>query len=281
MYENEETYVPASNVTYVPTNNVRYVRTKNVHYVPTQRVQYVPTSNAVSISEPGTMIAGNRIYYISDNPRYDLSGGNEQIVLVENGSSYRAPTTYTTATFVTAVGGYAQPQVVTVPAEYHQDWLAVAAGDRPVRCIPAVATTMNTMPTASQVTYRRVAPSYTTARYSSTGTRYVTRSRPRYVTHRRHSNYTTTNGYFVQREPVQYQTVATESPCYTTTSAVVAEAAPMGDIYQIGPQWYMERDGKWARADSWRGPFMEVKKGHVPREVRESAKRKHKMEDED
>src|SRR5258705_6285221 len=131
------------------------VRTQTIRYYPVDAscvgmnheagVTYVPTGTtytysaaieAVPIAEPGMMIAGNRIYYISDNPQYDLSGSNESIYLVNDGTTYHAPSART-ATLAAAVAAV-PTQVVAVPAEDRQDWRAVAAGGRPGRRIPAM-----------------------------------------------------------------------------------------------------------------------------------------------
>jgi hypothetical protein len=243
-----------------------------VTYVPTGTTYtYSAATEAVPIAEPGMMIAGNRIYYICDNPQYDLSGSNESIYLVNDGSTYHASSART-ATFAAAVPTH----VVAVPAEYRQDWLAVAAGDRPVRSIPAMGTVEVESSTPAQMTTSETTDHGVT--YTDTGTKYVNRSsQTSHVTHHRKSHYKSTNTAFVEREPAQTEVV--ESEHVTATAAVVAATPAMGELFQIGNRWYMEKDGDWSRSDSWRGPFVPVKKGHVPREVRESAKRDHSFEE--
>jgi len=272
-------YYPAQHyqeVTCDPNN----VHGASMTYAPAG-VMYSTTVDAVPVAEPGMMIAGNRIYYISDDPRYDLSGSNESIYLVNDGSAYRAPAARS-ATFAAAVG-VVPTQVVAVPAEYRQDWLAVAAGDRPVRTIPSVGavevethmTTSNQMTSAETETNGEI----TQASTADTGTRYVNRSRPRTVTYHRKSHYKTTNAHIVSREPAE-QTVV-EPAAHGTMVTNVETPPKMGEMYQIGNSWYMEHEGTWMRSDSWRGPFFPVKKGHVPREVRESSKRDHSPEVDD
>lgn len=241
-----------------------------VTYVPTGTTYtYSAATEAVPIAEPGMMIAGNRVYYICDNPQYDLSGSDESIYLVNDGSTYHASSART-ATFAAAV----PTQVVAVPAEYRQDWLSVAAGDRPVRSIPAMGTVEVESGTAAQLTSSETMDNGAT--YTDTGTKYVNRSQTRHVTHHRKSHNKSTNAAIVQREPVQTEVVESEP---VATAAVVAATPTMGELFQIGNRWYMEKDGDWSRSDSWRGPFVPVKKGHVPREVRESAKRDHSFEE--
>jgi hypothetical protein len=267
-------YYPAANSEEV-TCDPNDVHGASMTYAPAG-VMYSTTVDAVPVAEPGMMIAGNRIYYISDDPRYDLSGSNESIYLVNDGTAYHAPAAHT-ATFA-ATGGVVPAQVVAVPAEYRQDWLAVAAGDRPVRCIPSVGaveveTHMTNQMTSEETDHGEVTQA------QDANTRYVNRSRPRYVTHHRKSHYKTTNAHIVNREPVENAVV--EPAAHGTMVTSVETPPQMGEMYQVHNSWYMMRDGDWLRSDSWRGPFFPVKKGHVPREVRESAKRDHSPETDD
>jgi hypothetical protein len=39
------------------------------------------------------------------------------------------------------------------------------------------------------------------------------------------------------------------------------------DVYRVGPHWYVNRDGYWYRANSYRGPFTYVEHRAVPRSV--------------
>jgi len=269
--------------------------------------QYMP-ARTVGVAEPGmAMVPGSRVFFVSDNPRYDLSGANETYFLVDDGSAYRTSSGRNTVTYVTAVGGYPQP-VVAIPSEYRQDWLAVAAGDRPVRVLTSVGTASTdaemAMVPASRVMYTNapVGRVYTSNMYPRNGykvtttTTYTNGSKYR-ARKARSSSYTSvkrtratnasTRSYTVRKRPrattAAYTTkkvTRTYEPmasgdCYTptATTASFAAAAPIAtnDLYQIGNTWYMETsDGNWARSNSWRGPFVRVKKGHVPREVLES-----------
>jgi hypothetical protein len=309
---NEVRYYPSGQtVRYYPSAQaggcVSGVNTmSSVRYVPSGSVQYVPAGTR--FVEPG--MASSRVFFVSDNPRYDLSGADETVFLVDDGSSYRTNRGRTPVAYVTALGAYPTPQVVAVPSEYRQDWLAVAAGDRPVRCIPAAGTmatpTSYTMAPRA-VTYTSTAPyhnngySYTTTtttRYSGTQVRRAYRPRThkvyrrttysnasRHYTVRRKTRATTASYYRPARTRVVTRTYAPAAEdCATMNTAAVAVAAqPMAtnDLYQIGNTWYMESNGEWSRSDSWRGPFFRVKKGHVPREVRESAERSHSFESDD
>lgn len=39
------------------------------------------------------------------------------------------------------------------------------------------------------------------------------------------------------------------------------------DIYRYGSTWYLVDNGGWYRADSWRGPFISIESGSVPRAI--------------
>ncbi|HEU4725562.1 MAG TPA: hypothetical protein VFU59_09745 [Candidatus Eisenbacteria bacterium] len=39
------------------------------------------------------------------------------------------------------------------------------------------------------------------------------------------------------------------------------------DLYRYGRYWYFVEDGFWYRASSWRGPFVHIRVGSVPRSV--------------
>lgn len=258
--------------------------------------QYMPT-RTMGVVEPGmAMVPGSRVFFVSDNPRYDLSGANETYFLVDDGGAYRTSSGRNPVTYVATVGAYPQP-VVAIPSEYRQDWLAVAAGDRPVRTLTSVGTVSTqsemTMVPASRVIYTNTAPvgrvyTTTTTRTTDNGTQYRAR-KARHVTTVRKTRATnaSTRNYVVRRKRARAATAAytttkvtrsyASEPCITSTAttASFAAAAPVAthDLYQIGNTWYTESDGNWSRSNSWRGPFVRVKKGHVPREVIESSER--------
>lgn len=270
-------------------------------------VQYMPT-RTVGVVEPGMAMAhGSRVFFVSDNPRYDLSGADETYFLVDDGGAYRTSSGRNPVTYVAAVGAYPQP-VVAIPSEYRQDWLAVAAGDRPVRVLTSVGTVSTqsemTMVPASSVYYTNapVGRVYTSSRIPNNGykvttttTRYSNgngyrRARHKATVRKTYASNASTRNYVVRKKRARATTAAyttkvtrTYEPmaadCYTNTAttASFAAAAPIAshDLYQIGNSWYMEDDGRWSRSNSWRGPFVRVKKGHVPREVIESSKRDH------
>lgn len=308
--DNEVRYYPSGqSVRYYPSNANASGDCNSVN-----GVQYMPT-RTVGVAEPGMAMAhGSRVFFVSDNPRYDLSGADETYFLVDDGGAYRTSSGRNPVHYVAAVGTYPQP-VVAIPSEYRQDWLAVAAGDRPVRVLTSVGTVSTqsemTMVPASRVIYTNTAPvgrvynssripnngykvTTTTTRYSN-GNGYR-RARHKATVRKTYASNASTRNYVVRKKRARATTAAyttkvtrtyepMASNCYTNTAttASFASAAPIAshDLYQIGNSWYMEDDGRWSRSSSWRGPFVGVKKGHVPREVIESSKRDHSPEDDD
>jgi len=50
-------------------------------------------------------------------------------------------------------------------------------------------------------------------------------------------------------------------------SRVYYYQAPEYDVYRYGRGWYVNRDGYWYRASSYRGPFVRVSAGAIPRQI--------------
>jgi len=266
---------------------------------------YWPANQTVAVvGAPMTMSNGMRVYFVSDDPAYDLSGAGEFWYLVNDGTafhatSYRSPAAYVRMTT-------ANPhEVVMIPAEYRQDWLAVAAGDRPVRCLTSPRSTLDVDMNPAQAALVYFTPGgpdraqYTTARYADTGTRYrAYHPRRKATVHRR----THTARYSAARRVHHRHRVAavshrrraaTASYSYAERTtryepAVVAAApavevevkadTPGHEMFQCNDSWYRVDNGMWSRAESWRGPFVRVKKGTVPREVRMSAKHRSRID---
>lgn len=225
-------------------------------------------ARAITLVEPAaTVAAGSRVYHVTDDPSYDLSGTGHVLFLVDDGTAYRAPAGRTVA-FVRA--GAMPTEVVSIPASYRQDWMAVAAGDRPVRCLTPVA------PAA-------VAPSMMSEAQASEDTEYRAARPARYsATHRRPYRKNHKKLSFASYHPAKTTAYTASSGDYeyaTTASFAVDEGVMGHELYQLGNSWYMEDAGVWCRAESWRGPYVQVKKGMVPREVREVAKARDDMDD--
>ena len=256
------------------------------------------------VSDPGMAQPGTRILYVIDDPRYDLSGSGDALYLIEDGSVIHADVARGAAAYAGASPG--PRQVAKVPASYRQDWMAVAAGDRKVRVVSpqhAAATE------ASNVSYVPVRILEADSRYDRDryrGARYTDASGKRYhkrstLSHRKARTSSTTVSAKRAAHKRHKATVATSRPyrpraTYANASATPRRYATAGyeprrsryearmveatrpiveerDLYQIGNSWYREENGVWSRGYSWRGPFVPVKTGRVPREVIDAAKR--------
>lgn len=224
---------------------------------------YHPAQTITIVEPAATVAAGSRVYHVTDDPSYDLSGTSHTLFLVDDGTALRTSSGKAVA-FVRA--GAIPTQVVSIPASYRQDWMAVAAGDRPVRCLTPIrstaieSSTMTMGPAAyseSDREYRAARP----ARYSAT------HRRPYRKNHKRLS--------FASYRPARttaYVASAPETEYATTASFAVDEGVIGHELYQLGNSWYMQDGEVWCRAESWRGPYVQVKRGMVPREVKECAK---------
>jgi len=233
---------------------------------------YVPSDETVRYvnAETGETVMAMRtpVYFVADDPTYDLSGAGDQLFLLGDGSAQQG--SWDKSSAVLAATGGMPREVVRVPAEYRQDWLAVAAGDRPVRAFTAPRPVMdgggmaNVDDTPENDRY--------TSRQADTFRPVHHPRRKAYVHRRAHSARLSADWRRERRHrdetvmttAVSVQAVAMDKP-------VVARDEMGHEIFQIGSAWYMKDDGDWFRAESWRGPFVHVKKGTVPREVRMSA----------
>jgi hypothetical protein len=267
--ENGEVHSWTSSATYVPSNERG------------NAPEYSDQMMEVRMAGPGT-----RIYQVSDDPAYDLSGPRDQWFLVGDGTAFREDSWRGTAALVSAGGMH--HEIVPVPAEYRQDWLAVAAGDRPVRTFDAPRSVMDTGAMASnvettehmayhdqdRVTSARNADTFRPVHHPRRHTRaHYTAMRHRTYHHRHHAAMTAAHR---STRSVYHSTRTTAAE---PTVAVAAESGmeirhdEMGhELFQMGGSWYMKDNGDWFRSESWRGPFVHVRKGMVPREVRMSAK---------
>jgi len=229
------------------------------HYIPAQAITHIEPAASVS--------AGSRVYHVTDDPSYDLSGTSHTLFLVDDGTAVRAPAGHTVAY---ARAGGMPTEVVSIPATYRQDWMAVAAGDRPVRCLTPVAgvvgvepSMMSEGPMTEEQMYRAAHP----VRYSAT--------------HRRPYRRNHAKLSFTSYRPARSARYAEAGPYeYTSVAATyaVSEGVLGHELYQLGNAWYLQDDDTWCRAESWRGPYVQVKKGMVPREVREVAKAREDMD---
>ncbi len=268
----------------------------SAHVPPDETVRYVDTQEAaVPMAAQGT-----RIYLVNDDPAYDLSGAGDHWFLVGDGTAFREDSWRSQAAFARTGVPH---EVIPISAEYRQDWLAVAAGDRPVRTFTAPRSVMDTGAMAGVATnagYVNSAPGYD--RDEHTASRHVDTFRPvhhprrrAYVHRRVHSAQLSAYRRHHRRQraaAAQYSastteredepemtTVSNEQAVATAEASVEIERDQMGhELFQIGTSWYMTDKGDWYRAESWRGPFVHVKKGRVPREVRMSAEHPSRMD---
>jgi hypothetical protein len=270
--------------------------TSSSAYVPPDETRYVNTETGETVVVPADRMVGApaHVYFVVDDPTYDLSGAGDQLYLIGDGAAFHGSPDKSSAVFA-ATGGV--HEVAPVSAEYRQDWLAVAAGDRPVRTftaprsvmdnggMAAVSTGMaygNEMPDKDRYTSRQAdmfRPVHHPRRKA-----YVHRTvhsaqlSADWRRERRHrASYSTAMREKREDEPVM---TASNEDAVATAEPVVARDELGHEIFQIGGSWYMMENGDWFRAESWRGPFVHVKKGTVPREVRMSADHPSRMDND-
>lgn len=289
--ENGEVHYWSSSASYVPQDEARTT------YVSQEPVQYVDVSDDAAM--PGDLTAAmpaghGHVYIINDDPGYDLTGPSDHWFLMGDGTAFRDENWKSGAAFA-STGRMAGHEVVPITAEFRQDWLAVAAGDRPVRTFTAPRSTTgagvmavvpmgneNPEPTAMKTSMNQ---------YSSTENhdtfRPVQRTRHHRTYHAtRPIRYSSAHRYRTNTNNYQTASTASYEPA-ASQEAVQTEAQPavevsqdrMGhELYQMGNSWYMKQDKDWYRAESWRGPFAPIKKRTVPREVKMSAKHPSRMD---
>jgi hypothetical protein len=248
-----------------------------VHYW-TSSTSYVPSEENMMVAMPAS---SHHVYLVNDDPSYDLSGPGDHWFLIGDGTAVHENSWQnSTAVLVSTGGGGMEHEVVPITAEYRQDWLAVAAGDRPVRSFVAprsvtgtgvVETNMNNMASTTEEDHFRPVV-----------------AQAHHVTHHRHYTYRTMHRrthvaatYYHRAEPASY---AVNEPAMNENVAagpsVEVQQDQMGhELFQMGSVWYMKDNKDWFRAESWRGPFVHVHKGMVPREVRMSEKHPSRNED--
>ena len=280
-------------------------------------VRYWSAVRGATVFESGmAVVPGTRIYYIVDDPKYDLSGSNETVYLVEDGSTYRAGAKGVPVALVKTSSG--AHEVVAIPAEYRQSWMAVAAGDRPVRAVVPSRMVSTAVPTMIVVSSDRVygtngQPIYFDQRVRDNGRYRMTSangasSAQRATYHRHHKassaktasvkkhhrrSTSATNASYARRNAYRngynagYRTAAAErrepaehtgvSAMKTAAARYAEEVRSQPDAFQFQNSWYRREAGGWTRSYSWRGPFVYVDKGSVPREVKESEQRGSKL----
>ena len=276
----------------------------NGYYVNVNGERVAWPTGGVMVAEPGGMFVSQngRVLYVNDDPRYDLSGAGKTLVLGDDGGAYKTESGVVPA----SVRGGQPKEVVSIPSEYKQHWLAVAAGDRPVRHVASVPTepqgpnmkfmpvyfsraeagdrdrdgrTAYTTSTAKSTngTYKRTAARKANG-YRKSGVRKssatVASSNGYKNGSRNGSAYRNGNGY---RNGSTYRNGATYTADTSTRTRVGTTYTRTPEqmtrnLYQVGQSWYLREGDNWSRSDTWRGPFMTVSDGSVPREVKMAEK---------
>ena len=284
--ENGEVHYWSSGSSYVPSDEGRMMNVSDEH-----PVEYVDADDAMPMvtGSPLPASAGH-VYIVNDDPGYDLSGPNDHWFLLGDGTAFRDDNGHVTAALA-STGGM-RHEVVPITAEYRQDWLAVAAGDRPVRTFtaPRSSTNMGVMAVAP-MDYESTPATNNEAQMSSTNNEAQMASTPyrdtfRPVHHPRRKAYRSTrtvrytNTQHYTNADFQPAVAATEPAVETSEATVQVSQDRMGnELYQINSSFYFKDEGnQWYRAESWRGPFARLGKGKVPREVRMSAKHPSRMD---
>jgi hypothetical protein len=280
-----------------------------------QEARYYPSEKTMQVHAGMTMAPGARVYHVVDDPDYNLAGSKGSYFLVSDGTAYQGSPSHRGAVF--AATGLAPRTVVHVPAEYRQSWMAVAAGDRPVRCVQAPGTmvsaaNMASIPSARPVYTRMTHEEYeehTAPATAQVAVAHPSRTHPVYHARAYHprvtnASYTRTTTATHRRAYVHHayhpaQVAASNASCETVHERTMSTNASFepthvsttegsisfgrSNLFQIGDSWYMKGDDGWYRSDSWSGPFVHVKRGTVPREVIQSAEssRHGKMFDSD
>jgi len=276
--ENGEVHYWSSSSSYVPADE----EMTNAEAMP---VGYGDDMTPVAMASPLPAYSGH-VYLVNDDPGYDLSGPYDHWFLVGDGTAFRESSWNGNAAFAARMGSMPH-EVVPITAEFRQDWLAVAAGDRPVRTFTAPRSSMNSGVTVSTMERTYVPPpeNQMTSTQSRDTFRPVSQPRrrayhatrhPRYTGERYTARTTKSTVSYASNEPttnaVQEETVETQP------AVQVMQDTAGNELYQINTSWYMKQNGDWYRAESWRGPFVRLGKGKVPREVRMSAKHPSRMD---
>jgi hypothetical protein len=283
--ENGEVHYWSSGTSYVPEDEA-----KTTYVSQGKPVQFVDVSDDASapgdLTSPMPALHGH-VYLINDDPGYDLTGPSDHWFLMGDGTAFRDENWHGTGAAFASTGMMAGHEVVPITAEFRQDWLAVAAGDRPVRTFTAPRSTagagvMAVVPMENTTSEPMAMNQYSSAEPRDTF-RPVHHARAHRTYHAtRPVRYTSTH----RERTTNYQTASVE-PAANTQEAVETEAQPavevsqdrMGhELFQMGTSWYMKVDKDWYRAESWRGPFAPIKKRTVPREVKMSAKHPSRMD---
>lgn len=280
--QNGEVHYWTSSSSYVPADEEMV----NAESMP---VGYTDDMTPVAMASPLPASAGH-VYLVNDDPGYDLSGPYDHWFLVGDGTAFRESSWNGNAAFAARMGSMPH-EVVPITAEFRQDWLAVAAGDRCVRTFTAPRSSMNSgvmvsntekmvvPPPENQMTSTQNRDTFRSVSQPRRRAYHATR-RARYTGERYTSRTTKSTTSYTSNESTEPVTnaVREETTIETQPAVQVMQDQAGNELYQINTSWYMKQNGDWYRAESWRGPFVRLGKGKVPREVRMSAKHPSRMD---
>jgi len=280
-------------------------RYHEARYYPSEKTMAVHAGSVQGMAAPGA-----RVYHVVDDPDYDLSGSKDSYFLVSDGTAYHGSPSHREAVFaatgvvprtvVSVPAEYRQSwssvaagdrpvRCIQAPgAMVSAANMASIPSDRPVftRMDREYEPEEHAAPASTQFTgahtsrTHHVYHTYAEAHHvhhhvtqaSATRTASVTPTHHRtYVHHAYHpAQVEASNASYESVHERTMTTNATVEPMHTVR-AEGSLSFGQSNLFQIGDSWYMRGDEGWYRSDSWRGPFIHVKRGSVPREVIQSA----------
>lgn len=280
-------------------------RYHEARYYPSER-----TMQARAYGPGMAMAPAPRVYHVVDDPDYDLSGPKDSYYLVSDGTAYRGSSSHREAVFaatglaprsvVNVPAEYRQSWMSVAAGDR-----PVRCVQTPGTMVSAanMASISSERPVFTRMTREREYEPEETSASAQTAV-----AHPYHVHHTYHASATPRNHHpqvtqasytrtasatHPHNTHVQHaayhpaQVAASNASCETAHESTMSSNTsfePMhtvrtegslsfgrGNLFQIGDSWYMKGDDGWCRSDSWRGPFVHVKRTTVPREVIQSA----------
>ena len=173
-------------------------------------------------------IPNSAVTYARRASDFDLYRLHGTWYLVDNGVWYRS--TSWRGPFLTIRYSIVPGEILAIPSSYRREWSAPAS----YRDDEDRDYDRNRDNRGSEYEQRRDDDRYATVRYWSSGRTFTT-------------------------EPQTYVIGNTGVDYYRGDEGY--------DIYRYGSTWYLVDNGGWYRADTWRGPFISVQVGGVPRAI--------------
>lgn len=254
-------------------------------------------------SEPRMrLVTDNGVYYIRDASDYDVYQFEGTWYLNDRGSWYRAGSWR--GPFVSMEVDVLPHEIATVPSDYRRNWVAVRRDYRN-RDLPdgywASGRTFSEKPSMRRipntaVTFARRAVDYDLYRHR--GTWYLVDDGYWYRSSSWRGPFLSIRASSVPNEvlsipqryrrdwaaPATYRdddrrptirywssgrtfTAQPQTYAIPRTSVYYVSSNDGYDLYRFGNAWYLADEGGWYRADTWRGPYISVQVGAVPRAV--------------